>query len=179
MNLLHAKALIATSSSNWNRWILVTGIAHAQTAWGFVGRMKWKSGALEVQQLPRVNLFSVSDSCNFSRCKVDISALPLKQANCLELPLESCLGTLLMLVTLTPCAGVSVSDLCVCPLADPSERKQMAQRFVSVLPCHTPSRPPHPPPLLSWNKVYELKNCLQRDLCPKFNGMSPKTRHQP
>ncbi|XP_060026505.1 multiple C2 and transmembrane domain-containing protein 2 isoform X3 [Lagenorhynchus albirostris] len=62
-------------------------------------------------------------------CKVDISALPLKQANCLELPLESCLGTLLMLVTLTPCAGVSVSDLCVCPLADPSERKQIAQRF--------------------------------------------------
>ncbi|XP_012659898.1 multiple C2 and transmembrane domain-containing protein 2 isoform X2 [Otolemur garnettii] len=62
-------------------------------------------------------------------CKVDISALPLKQANCLELPLESCLGALLMLVTLTPCAGVSVSDLCVCPLADPSERKQISQRY--------------------------------------------------
>ncbi|KAL2791103.1 multiple C2 and transmembrane domain-containing protein 2 isoform 10, partial [Daubentonia madagascariensis] len=62
-------------------------------------------------------------------CKVDISALPLKQTNCLELPLESCLGALLMLVTLTPCAGVSVSDLCVCPLADPSERKQISQRY--------------------------------------------------
>ncbi|XP_058150623.1 multiple C2 and transmembrane domain-containing protein 2 isoform X3 [Dasypus novemcinctus] len=62
-------------------------------------------------------------------CKVDIAALPLKQANCLELPLESCLGTLLMLVTLTPCAGVSVSDLCVCPLADPGERKQISQRY--------------------------------------------------
>ncbi|XP_006924195.1 multiple C2 and transmembrane domain-containing protein 2 [Pteropus alecto] len=62
-------------------------------------------------------------------CKVDIAALPLKQANCLELPLDSCLGVLLMLVTLTPCAGVSVSDLCVCPLADPSERKQIAQRY--------------------------------------------------
>ncbi|XP_045304697.1 multiple C2 and transmembrane domain-containing protein 2 isoform X2 [Leopardus geoffroyi] len=62
-------------------------------------------------------------------CKVDIAALPLKQANCLELPLESCLGALLMLITLTPCAGVSVSDLCVCPLADPSERKQIAQRY--------------------------------------------------
>nr|KAF6410944.1 multiple C2 and transmembrane domain containing 2 [Rousettus aegyptiacus] len=34
-----------------------------------------------------------------------------------------------MLVTLTPCAGVSISDLCVCPLADPSERKQIAQRY--------------------------------------------------
>ncbi|KAM9586187.1 multiple C2 and transmembrane domain-containing protein 2 isoform 2-T2 [Trichechus inunguis] len=62
-------------------------------------------------------------------CKVDIAALPVKQANCLELPLESCLGTILMLVTLTPCTGVSVSDLCVCPLADPSERKQIAQRY--------------------------------------------------
>ncbi|XP_027426899.1 multiple C2 and transmembrane domain-containing protein 2 isoform X2 [Zalophus californianus] len=62
-------------------------------------------------------------------CKVDIAALPLKQANCLELPLESCLGALLMLITLTPCAGVSISDLCVCPLADPGERKQIAQRY--------------------------------------------------
>uniref|UniRef100_A0A8C0LVX9 Multiple C2 and transmembrane domain-containing protein 2 n=1 Tax=Canis lupus familiaris TaxID=9615 RepID=A0A8C0LVX9_CANLF len=62
-------------------------------------------------------------------CKVDIGALPLRQANCLELPLESCLGALLMLITLTPCTGVSVSDLCVCPLADPSERKQIAQRY--------------------------------------------------
>ncbi|KAM9069585.1 multiple C2 and transmembrane domain-containing protein 2 isoform 6-T9 [Sarcophilus harrisii] len=62
-------------------------------------------------------------------CKVDIAALPLKQDNCLELPLENRLGSLLMLITLTPCSGVSVSDLCVCPLADPSERKQISQRF--------------------------------------------------
>ncbi|XP_005320159.2 multiple C2 and transmembrane domain-containing protein 2 isoform X1 [Ictidomys tridecemlineatus] len=62
-------------------------------------------------------------------CKVDIAALPLKQANCLELPLESCLGALLMLITLTPCAGVSISDLCVCPFEDPSERKQISQRY--------------------------------------------------
>ncbi|KAM5291663.1 multiple C2 and transmembrane domain-containing protein 2 [Ctenodactylus gundi] len=62
-------------------------------------------------------------------CKVDIAALPLKQANCLELPLESCLGALLMTITLTPCTGVSISDLCVCPLADPSERKQISQRY--------------------------------------------------
>lgn len=73
---------------------------------------------------------------------MDIAALPLKQANCLELPLESCLGALLMLITLTPCAGVSVSDLCVCPLADPSERKQIAQRYVSALPRH-PAAPHH------------------------------------
>ncbi|XP_036133765.1 multiple C2 and transmembrane domain-containing protein 2 isoform X2 [Molossus molossus] len=62
-------------------------------------------------------------------CKVDLSSLPLKQANCLELPLDSCVGALLMLITLTPCSGVSVSDLCVCPLADPSERQQIAHRY--------------------------------------------------
>ncbi|XP_050005084.1 multiple C2 and transmembrane domain-containing protein 2 isoform X1 [Alexandromys fortis] len=62
-------------------------------------------------------------------CKVDISGLPLKQDNCLELPLDSCLGALLMLITLTPCTGVSISDLCVCPLEDPSERKQISQRY--------------------------------------------------
>ncbi|XP_021120437.1 multiple C2 and transmembrane domain-containing protein 2 isoform X2 [Heterocephalus glaber] len=62
-------------------------------------------------------------------CKVDIAALPLKQANCLELPLESCLGALLLLITLRPCVGVSVSDLCVCPLADPMERKQISERY--------------------------------------------------
>ncbi|XP_038602199.1 multiple C2 and transmembrane domain-containing protein 2 isoform X2 [Tachyglossus aculeatus] len=62
-------------------------------------------------------------------CKVDIAVLPLKQANCLELPLENQLGSLLMLITLTPCSGVSISDLCVCPLADPSERKQISQQY--------------------------------------------------
>lgn len=125
-------------------------------------------------------LITLSASCNFSRCKVDIAALPLKQANCLELPLDSCLGVLLMLVTLTPCAGVSISDLCVCPLADPSERKQIAQRYVSASPCYTlPSPPlPPPPPLLSCSKLSEMKNCIKRDLCLKFNGMAHKTRHQ-
>ncbi|KAK2493354.1 hypothetical protein MC885_018532 [Smutsia gigantea] len=64
------------------------------------------------------------------RCKVDIAALPLKQANLMELPLDSCLGALLMSITMTPCSGLSISDLCVCPLADPSERKQITQRYV-------------------------------------------------
>uniref|UniRef100_A0A8D0H314 Multiple C2 and transmembrane domain containing 2 n=1 Tax=Sphenodon punctatus TaxID=8508 RepID=A0A8D0H314_SPHPU len=49
--------------------------------------------------------------------------------NCLELPLEKQLGSLIMLVTITPCSGVSISDLCVCPLGDPSERKQIAERY--------------------------------------------------
>uniref|UniRef100_A0A8C3KX54 Multiple C2 and transmembrane domain-containing protein 2 n=1 Tax=Chrysolophus pictus TaxID=9089 RepID=A0A8C3KX54_CHRPC len=62
-------------------------------------------------------------------CKVDISALPMKQTNYLELPLEKHPGSLIMLIAVTPCTGVSISDLCVCPLGDPSERKQIAQRY--------------------------------------------------
>ncbi|XP_030353864.1 multiple C2 and transmembrane domain-containing protein 2 isoform X2 [Strigops habroptila] len=63
------------------------------------------------------------------RCQVDISALPMKQTNCLELPLEKHPGSLLMLIAVAPCTGVSISDLCVCPLGDPSERQQISQRY--------------------------------------------------
>ncbi|XP_052664446.1 multiple C2 and transmembrane domain-containing protein 2 isoform X2 [Harpia harpyja] len=62
-------------------------------------------------------------------CQVDITALPMKQTNCLELPLEKRSGSLLMLIAVAPCTGVSISDLCVCPLGDPSERQQISQRY--------------------------------------------------
>uniref|UniRef100_A0A8C3CI53 Multiple C2 and transmembrane domain-containing protein 2 n=1 Tax=Cairina moschata TaxID=8855 RepID=A0A8C3CI53_CAIMO len=39
-------------------------------------------------------------------CKVDITALPIKQTNCLELPLEKHPGSLLMLIAVAPCTGV-------------------------------------------------------------------------
>ncbi|XP_061302700.1 multiple C2 and transmembrane domain-containing protein 2 isoform X1 [Pezoporus flaviventris] len=63
------------------------------------------------------------------RCQVDVSALPMKQTNCLKLPLEKHPGSLLMLIAVAPCTGVSISDLCVCPLGDPSERQQISQRY--------------------------------------------------
>ncbi|KAM7102357.1 multiple C2 and transmembrane domain-containing protein 2 isoform 1-T5 [Ciconia maguari] len=62
-------------------------------------------------------------------CQVDITALPMKQTSCLELPLEKHPGSLLMLIAVAPCTGVSISDLCVCPLGDPSERQQISQRY--------------------------------------------------
>ncbi|KFW76769.1 Multiple C2 and transmembrane domain-containing protein 2, partial [Manacus vitellinus] len=62
-------------------------------------------------------------------CHVDITALPMKQTNRLELPLEKRPGSLLMLIAVAPCTGVSISDLCVCPLGDPSERQQISQRY--------------------------------------------------
>ncbi|XP_062439294.1 multiple C2 and transmembrane domain-containing protein 2 [Rhea pennata] len=62
-------------------------------------------------------------------CKVDVTALPMKKTNCLELPLEKHPGSLLMLIAVAPCTGVSISDLCICPLGDPTERKQISQRY--------------------------------------------------
>ncbi|KAL8197528.1 UNVERIFIED_CONTAM: Multiple C2 and transmembrane domain-containing protein 2 [Gekko kuhli] len=63
------------------------------------------------------------------RCKVDIGALPDKRANRLVLPLEKQPGSLLLVVSVASCSGVSISDLCVSPLGDPKERKQISQRY--------------------------------------------------
>nr|XP_033775805.1 LOW QUALITY PROTEIN: multiple C2 and transmembrane domain-containing protein 2 [Geotrypetes seraphini] len=62
-------------------------------------------------------------------CRVDIAALPLEQKNRLELPLENSQGLILVLITVTLFSGVSISDLCICPLGEPSEREQVFQRY--------------------------------------------------
>ncbi|KAM5171326.1 multiple C2 and transmembrane domain-containing protein 2 [Mantella aurantiaca] len=62
-------------------------------------------------------------------CKVDIAALPSEQINRLEVPLEQNQGSIHIMITLTPCSGVSISDLCVCPLADPGEREQIREKY--------------------------------------------------
>ncbi|KAE8618290.1 hypothetical protein XENTR_v10009345 [Xenopus tropicalis] len=62
-------------------------------------------------------------------CKVDIAGLPLQLNNRLVLPLENNQGSIHMMVALTPCDGVSISDLCVCPLVDPAERMQINKRY--------------------------------------------------
>uniref|UniRef100_A0A0K8RXL5 Multiple C2 and transmembrane domain-containing protein 2 n=1 Tax=Crotalus horridus TaxID=35024 RepID=A0A0K8RXL5_CROHD len=62
-------------------------------------------------------------------CRVDVGGLSDKQANRLELPLEKQPGFLVMVISIAPCLGVSISDLCVCPLGDPNERKQIFQRY--------------------------------------------------
>ncbi|XP_073509418.1 multiple C2 and transmembrane domain-containing protein 2 [Phyllobates terribilis] len=62
-------------------------------------------------------------------CKVDIAGLPIEHINRLEVPLESHQGSIHLLMVLTPCSGVSISDLCVCPLADAGEREQMRERY--------------------------------------------------
>ncbi|KAG8440694.1 hypothetical protein GDO86_006441 [Hymenochirus boettgeri] len=62
-------------------------------------------------------------------CKVDIAGLPYEQMNRMKLPLENNQGSIHMIIALVPCDGVSISDLCVCPLADPVERMQINERY--------------------------------------------------
>ncbi|KAK6476994.1 multiple C2 and transmembrane domain-containing protein 2-like isoform X3 [Huso huso] len=64
----------------------------------------------------------------FGRCNVDLAMLPGGQTNVLELPLDA-QGTVITLVSLKPCSGVSISDLGACPLDDPKERKQILERY--------------------------------------------------
>lgn len=65
------------------------------------------------------------------RCTVDLSLLSREHTHKLELPLEDGKGVLVLLVTLTASAAVSISDLSVNMLDDPHERHHIMQRYVS------------------------------------------------
>uniref|UniRef100_A0A8C7IRX1 Multiple C2 and transmembrane domain containing 1 n=1 Tax=Oncorhynchus kisutch TaxID=8019 RepID=A0A8C7IRX1_ONCKI len=66
------------------------------------------------------------------RCSVDLSPLSKEHTHKLDVPLEEGEGMLVLLVTLTGAAAVSISDLSVNILDDPHERHQILQRY-SVL----------------------------------------------
>ncbi|KAM6965606.1 multiple C2 and transmembrane domain-containing protein 1 isoform 2-T2 [Aplochiton taeniatus] len=61
------------------------------------------------------------------RCSVDLSVLSKEQTHKLDLALEEGEGMLVLLVTLTASAAVSISDLSL--LDDPNERRQIMQRY--------------------------------------------------
>uniref|UniRef100_A0A3P9KGW1 Multiple C2 domains, transmembrane 1a n=1 Tax=Oryzias latipes TaxID=8090 RepID=A0A3P9KGW1_ORYLA len=63
------------------------------------------------------------------RCTVDLSLLSREHTHKLELPLEDGKGVLVLLVTLTASAAVSISDLSVNMLDDPHERHHIMQRY--------------------------------------------------
>ncbi|XP_039629221.1 multiple C2 and transmembrane domain-containing protein 2 [Polypterus senegalus] len=69
-----------------------------------------------------------SDEC-FGVCKVDLATLPKEQSNLMEVPLEFSQGKVIILMTLSVCTGVSISDLCACPLTDSKEKEQIQQRY--------------------------------------------------
>lgn len=70
----------------------------------------------------------VDDVC--VRCQVDLSVLSKECTHRLDLPLEEGEGTLVLLVTLTASAAVSIADLSVNILDDPHERKEILHRYV-------------------------------------------------
>ncbi|CAN9504602.1 unnamed protein product [Ophioblennius macclurei] len=63
------------------------------------------------------------------RCQLDLSTLSKEQTHHLELPLEESRGSLVLLVTLTASAAVSIADLSVTPLDDPRERREIMERY--------------------------------------------------
>ncbi|MEQ2209618.1 hypothetical protein XENOCAPTIV_001638, partial [Xenoophorus captivus] len=64
-------------------------------------------------------------------CQLDLSTLTKEKTHRLELPLEECRGVLVLLVTLTASAAVSIADLSLTPLEDPEERREILRRYVS------------------------------------------------
>ncbi|XP_061118478.1 multiple C2 and transmembrane domain-containing protein 1 isoform X2 [Conger conger] len=63
------------------------------------------------------------------RSTLQLSGLSKEQTHKLELPLEEDKGTLVLLVTLTASAAVSIADLSVNSLDDPAERQQILRRY--------------------------------------------------
>ncbi|KAM9338540.1 multiple C2 and transmembrane domain-containing protein 1 [Symphorus nematophorus] len=63
------------------------------------------------------------------RCQLDLSNLAKEHTHHLELPLEESRGYVVLLVTLTASAHVSIADLSVTPLDDPQERREILKRY--------------------------------------------------
>ncbi|XP_038589264.1 multiple C2 and transmembrane domain-containing protein 1 isoform X3 [Micropterus salmoides] len=63
------------------------------------------------------------------RCQLDLSTLAKEQTHHLDLPLEESRGYVVLLVTLTASAHVSIADLSVTPLDDPRERSEILKRY--------------------------------------------------
>ncbi|KAI1904510.1 hypothetical protein AGOR_G00006390 [Albula goreensis] len=62
-------------------------------------------------------------------CEVDLSRVPLGQNQLFTRVLGHGRGRLVFLVSLTPCTGVSVSDLCTPPLDEPYERETQLEKY--------------------------------------------------
>ncbi|KAG5260989.1 hypothetical protein AALO_G00298740 [Alosa alosa] len=63
------------------------------------------------------------------RCQIELCQMAREHTHRLELTLEDGEGTLVLLVTLTASAAVSISDLSINILDDPQERHQIMQRY--------------------------------------------------
>ncbi|KAJ8344139.1 hypothetical protein SKAU_G00314680 [Synaphobranchus kaupii] len=62
-------------------------------------------------------------------CDVDLARVPIGQSQLYTRVLGNGRGTLVFLISLTPCTGVSISDLCTPPLNEPSERATLQDKY--------------------------------------------------
>ncbi|NWW68390.1 MCTP1 protein, partial [Ifrita kowaldi] len=70
------------------------------------------------------------------RCQVDLSTLSKEQTHKLEMPLEEGEGYLVLLVTLTASAAVTISDLSINSLEDQKEREEILKRYSPMMMFH-------------------------------------------
>ncbi|NWY52278.1 MCTP1 protein, partial [Chionis minor] len=70
------------------------------------------------------------------RCQVDLSNLSKEHTHKLEMPLEEGEGCLVLLVTLTASAAVTISDLSVNSLDDQKEREEILKRYSPMAMFH-------------------------------------------
>ncbi|NXR66070.1 MCTP1 protein, partial [Rhadina sibilatrix] len=70
------------------------------------------------------------------RCQVDLSTLSKEQTHKLEIPLEEGEGYLVLLVTLTASAAVTISDLSINSLEDQKEREEILKRYSPMMMFH-------------------------------------------
>ncbi|NXX15133.1 MCTP1 protein, partial [Podargus strigoides] len=68
-----------------------------------------------------------------SRCQVDLSTLSKEQTHKLEMPLEEGEGYLVLLITLTASAAITISDLSINSLEDQKERKEILKRYSTMM----------------------------------------------
>ncbi|XP_036399869.1 multiple C2 and transmembrane domain-containing protein 2-like [Megalops cyprinoides] len=62
-------------------------------------------------------------------CEVDLSRVQVNQRQLYTRVLDQGRGKVVFLVTMLPCSGVSISDLCAPPLEEPNEREAMLDRY--------------------------------------------------
>ncbi|XP_062368650.1 multiple C2 and transmembrane domain-containing protein 1 [Cinclus cinclus] len=70
------------------------------------------------------------------RCQIDLSTLSKEQTHKLEIPLEEGEGYLVLLVTLTASAAVTISDLSINSLEDQKEREEILKRYSPMMMFH-------------------------------------------
>ncbi|XP_064191676.1 multiple C2 and transmembrane domain-containing protein 2-like [Anguilla rostrata] len=65
----------------------------------------------------------------FGMCEVDLSQVPANKQKLFTPVLDHGCAKLVFLITVSPCSGVSISDMCAPPLEEPEERENTLNRY--------------------------------------------------